>query len=366
MLAIEVIEHLRELAPEEYAASWDNVGLQVGDEGSDIEKVLVTLDVNPQAVEEAEAQGAGLIVSHHPLIFQPLRRLDLKQAVARTVRMLLCRNISLYVAHTNLDVVEGGVSAALAEALDLLEVRPLTYMTLPQRVKLVTFVPPEAADGVREALCGGGAGRIGKYECCSFQVDGAGTFRPLPGAEPAAGEVGALNREREVRLEMVLDREGLAPALERLKEAHPYEEPAVDIYPLEDLRAGLGRVGKLPRPLTLKELGDLCRDRLEARGLRFIGDAGKVLERVAVCGGSGEEVVEAAAGQADALVTGDIKYHTALRALDLGLHVIDAGHAATERVVLPRLASFLQQRLEGSGVEVLVSKRQTHPWRTEA
>jgi len=365
LLVIEAVEHLRELAPEEYAASWDNVGLQVGDEGAEIKGILVALNVDARVVEEAASLGAGLIVSHHPLIFQPLRRVDLNMAAARVLKMLLCCDINLYVAHTNLDVVEGGVSAALAEALGLQELRPLTRMTLAKRVKLVTFVPPGSAEEVREALCRGGAGRIGRYECCSFLTEGQGTFRPLEGASPAVGEVGALNREQEVRLEVVLDREDLPAAIEELRRAHPYEEPAVDIYPLEDVQAGLGRVGRLPRPLTLKELGDLCRERLEARGLRFVGDAGKTLSRVAVCGGSGEEVIEAAAGQADALVTGDIKYHAALRALDMGLHVIDAGHAATEKVVLPRLASFLRDRLKGRGVEVWVSREEVHPWRTE-
>ncbi len=365
MLVIEAMEHLRELAPEEYAASWDNVGLQVGDEGAEITGILVTLDVDQRVVEEADSLGAGLIVSHHPLIFQPLHRIDLNKTVARTIKALLCRGISLYVAHTNLDVVEGGVSAELAESLGLREVRPLARMTLARRVKLVTFVPPGSADEVREALCRGGAGRIGRYECCAFQSVGEGTFRPLEGASPAVGEVGVLNREPEIRLEIILDREDLPAALEELRRVHPYEEPAVDLYPLEDVQAGLGRVGTLPRTMTLKELGDLCRERLGARGLRFVGDAGKTLSRVAVCGGSGEEVIEAAAGQADALVTGDIKYHAALRALDLGLHVIDAGHAATERVVLPRLASFLRERLREKGVRVWVSCEKTDPWGSE-
>jgi dinuclear metal center YbgI/SA1388 family protein len=361
----DIADQVRGLAPEEYAASWDNVGLQVGDEGGETAKVLITLTVTAEVIEEAQAAGAGLIVSHHPLIFQSLRHLDLKEPVVRLIRQLLVRGITLYVAHTNLDVVEGGVSAALAEALELKEVKPLTYLSLPNRVKLVTFVPLEGAEEVRQAVCEAGAGRIGNYQCCTFQVSGEGSFEPRPGASPSLGEVGELSRVEEARLEVVVEKDQLNLVLDKLQEAHPYEEPAIDVFALEGLEAGLGRVGKLPSPMTLKELGDLCRERLDARGLRFVGDAGRTLERIAVCGGSGEEVIEAAAGQADVLVTGDIKYHAALRALDLGLHVIDAGHAATEKVVLPRLASFLTERLAGKGVEVLVSHSEMTPWRAE-
>ncbi len=361
----DIVDNVRELAPEEYAASWDNVGLQVGDESGETGKVLVTLTVTAEVVKEAAAAGAGLIVSHHPLIFEPLRSLNLKEPVARLVRELLAEGVTLYVAHTNLDVVEGGVSVALADALELQEVRPLTHMSLPHRVKLVTFVPRDQVEEVRHALCEGGAGRIGNYQCCTFQVAGEGTFEPGPGASPSVGEAGRLNRVEEARLEVVLEKDRLSQVMQRLKEVHPYEEPAIDVYPLEDLEAGLGRVGRLPRPMTLKELGDICRERLEARGLRFVGDAGRHLERVAVCGGSGGEVIDAAAEQADVLVTGDIRYHAALRALDLGLHVIDAGHAATEKVVLPRLASFLAERLAGQGVEVIVSSSEMTPWRAE-
>ncbi len=259
-------------------------------------------------------------------------------------------------------MVEGGVSAALAEALELKGVKPLTHMSLPHRVKLVTFVPLDGVEEVRRAVCEAGAGRIGNYRCCTFQAVGEGTFEPQPGAAPAVGEAGELNRVEEARLEVVVEKDRLEQVLETLKCIHPYEEPAIDVFQLEDIEAGLGRVGTLPTPMTMKDLGDLCRERLDARGLRFVGDAGRSVERVAVCGGSGEEVIEAAAGQADVLVTGDIKYHAALRALDLGLHVIDAGHAATEKVVLPRLASFLTERLAGSGVEVLVSRSEVSPW----
>ncbi len=358
----DIVCLMRELAPEEYAASWDNVGLQVGDGGGDADKVMVALTVTAEVVEEAKASGAGLIISHHPLIFQPLRQIDLKDSTARLVRQLLVEGITLYVSHTNLDVVEGGVSAALAEALGLCGVKPLTHLTLPHRAKLVTFVPLDAAEEVRQAACEAGAGRIGNYRCCAFMAAGEGTFEPRPGASPAAGKVGELSRVEEARLEMVVEKSLLERVLEAVKEAHPYEEPAIDVFTLEGVEAGLGRVGRLPAPMTMKELGDLCRQRLDARGLRFVGDAGRAVERVAVCGGSGEEVIEAAAGQADVLVTGDIKYHAALRALDAGLHVIDAGHAATEKVALPRLASFLTERLAGRGVEVLVSRSEVNPW----
>ncbi len=361
----DLVDHLNKLAPEEYAEPWDNVGLQVGDEEAEVENVLVALNVNDQVIDEALGRRANLIVSHHPLIFHPLSRIDQKKPVGRWITRLLSSGINLYVAHTNLDVVEGGVSAALAEALDLQDVKPLTYISLPSHVKLVTFVPWENVDQVREALCDLGAGRIGNYKSCSFQIAGEGTFQPLPGSSPHIGEVGRLERVQETRLEILVDKQLLQPVIDKLKEVHPYEEPAYDIYPVEERVAGLGRIGRLPRTLTLKELAETCRQRLGARGLRYLGDAGRKINMVSVCGGSGEDVIEAASQKSDALVTGDIKYHAAMKALDLGLHVIDAGHAATETVVLPRLASYLRERLEGSDVEVALSAAETNPWHTE-
>jgi dinuclear metal center YbgI/SA1388 family protein len=361
----EIISHIRELAPEEYAESWDNVGLQLGDENVETETVLLALTVTTDVIEEARRLQAGLIVCHHPLIFQPLSRITLEEPLARKIADLLGWGISLYVAHTNLDVAEGGVSSALADVLELQNVEPLIRISSPSRVKLVTFVPRENLEEVRQALCETGAGRIGRYACCTYQVSGEGTFLPLEGSNPRIGEVGRMEKVGEARLEILVERGGLERALEKLKEVHPYEEPAFDIYPLEGFRAGLGRMGKLPQPLSLRELAEHCRQRLEARSLRYLGDAGRRVTTVAVCGGSGEEVIEVAAGKVDALLTGDVKYHAALHALDLGLHIIDAGHAATEKVILPRLAGYLEERLAGKGVRICMAESDVDPWQME-
>jgi len=332
------------IAPPPLAEEWDNCGLQAGDPAAEVGLVLVALTPLPEVFAEAEDKGADFILFHHPLIFRPIASLDTSvypgDLLARAVR----NGMALYAAHTSYDAAPAGVSAALAEALGLQG--PLRVLSPRGTLrKLVVFVPEESVDGVVQALSEAGAGVIGDYTECTFRTRGTGTFRGGDETNPYLGESGRLEKVDEVRVETVVASHLAGRAAEAATAAHPYEEIALDVYPVEGTPegCGYGRLGTLSEPLTPEELQERVSGSLGSPA-RLVADAGRRIQRVAVLGGSGGSFIpEVAAAEADAYVTGDIDYHEALLAKSLGLTTIDAGHAATE---LPSLAP-LARRLEG-------------------
>ncbi len=347
----DVAEALETWAPPGSAQSYDNVGLQVGDAQRRVARALVALDLTPAVVEEARAHGATLILTHHPLLFRPLRRLTPDGFVSGLAFRLAEAGIALYSIHTNLDAARGGVSFALAEQLGLTDVRFLEPQ--PESLyKLVVFVPRSHFEAVREALAAAGAGRIGDYEACAFAVEGKGYFRPGEEANPFIGEAGGpLEAVDEVRLEVETARWDLDRVIRAMKAAHPYEEVAYDVYPVLQpaTRVGLGAIGRLPEPEPLPAFLRRVSERLDAGSLRYVGDDEARIGTVAVCGGSGSQFVRhALRAGADAYVTADVTYHTFFDVLDVEgrprLAFIDAGHYETEAVTEKLLCEWLQAR----------------------
>jgi len=335
----DLAKAVEDFAPPDLAEPWDRPGLQVGDPGAPVRAVLVALDPSPAALQEAIRRQARLLLTHHPLYLSPPTRLDLSRTLPRLIADLIRADIAVYAAHTNLDRAEGGVNDALAEALGLRDVTPLGKGET--QFKIAVTVPLGYEEPVRRALARAGAGRIGNYAGCAFGSRGLGVFSPLPGANPFLGVVGGTERAEETRLEVNVPRSLLGRALGALRVAHPYEEPAVDVYPLEGPsgQGTLGRVGALPGAPPLGSWAREAAARLGARGARTVGDPKRRAGRVAVCGGSGSELWgEALAAGADVLVTGDVKYHTALEARDAGLALLDLGHGPTEQVAVDLLA----------------------------
>jgi len=336
---------VEEFAPVDLAEPWDRVGWQLGDPGLPVDGVLLTLDPGAEALEEARAKGAGLVVAHHPLFLEPLPHLRLDGARGRLVAAFLKHGVGLYVAHTNLDRARGGVSAVLAQKLGLGELRALGNGGGEEYLKLAVFVPETHLDQVREALGRAGAGQVGNYDLCSFAVRGLGTFRPGPGTNPFIGRTGELSRVEEARLETIVPARRLQEVLAAMLAAHPYEEVAYDLYAMENRFAPLGLLclGSLPEPRTLEQLGALVKVVLGASRVRLGGPPEKMLVRVATAGGSGSPLWREAYGAgAQVLVTGEVKYHDGRDMLDEGLCFVEAGHAATERVILPVLGAYLQ------------------------
>ncbi|HEV3475577.1 MAG TPA: Nif3-like dinuclear metal center hexameric protein [Actinomycetota bacterium] len=354
------IELLDSWYPPAWAEEWDNSGLQIGDRSWPAERILVALDATPEVIREAANRECRLLVTHHPLLFHPLDRLDLSDAISASVAQALTSRVAVMACHTNADVASPGVTDALVETLGLTTEGVLEETSAGERVKLVTFVPPEATSRVLDALAGAGAGEIGEYTESSFRVRGSGTFRPSEAARPTVGVKGRLNEVEEDRLEMVVPRQKLETAVRFLIKAHPYEEVAYDVYPLVGGGAGLGRIARPPMPMTAEELARRCEDRL---GLaRLAGDPAAMVRSVALCGGSGASLTGAALrAEVDAFVTGDVKHHQALDAEAAGLALIDAGHHGTERPFVDHLAERLAK--EGPGGEVLTSHTSTDPFR---
>ncbi|HET6568068.1 MAG TPA: Nif3-like dinuclear metal center hexameric protein [Rhodothermales bacterium] len=333
------------------AQSYDNVGLQVGDPSRSVERAVIALDLTAGVIDEAKRTGAGLIITHHPLIFRPLRNVTAGSGPSGLAFQLASQGIALYSAHTNLDAAPGGVSFALAEQLGLQDVRFLK--PFPETLyKLVTFVPPSHTDAVRQALADAGAGRIGDYDSCSFSLRGTGTFRPGEEASPFIGTTGGgLESVEEDRLEVEVARWDLGRVVQALRSAHPYEEVAYDVYPVQqaNTRAGFGAVGRLPAPEPLEAFLRRVSSRLGAESLQYVGAPGQVVHRVAVCGGSGSDLTATAmASGADAYVTADVTYHKFFDVLDAEdrprMVLIDAGHYQTEAVTEEILRAYLAER----------------------
>ncbi len=352
----DVVAALETWAPAGLAYSWDKAGLSIGSPDSEVSAALVALTVTPEAVTRAVAAGAHLIVSHHPLIWEPLKTLRTDDPHTRLCLELASLGIACYSAHTNLDVAPRGVSHVLARQLGLAECRPLFAGDQGEQVKLVTFVPEEHLDKVRAAVCDAGAGIIGDYTYCTYSGPGQGTFIPGIGTDPFVGEKGALNIEDERRLETVVWRSRLDAVLRALRTAHPYEVPAYDVVPMmnPDARVGLGVRGVLPEPMRLDALARHAIEALELDHVRLVGDADAVVRTVAVMGGSGGGSIARVPRDVDVFITGDVKYHEALDARTQGLAVIDAGHAGTEKGIVPALAGYLQSHCPGLTVATYV------------
>lgn len=363
-----IMEIMEGLAPASLAEEWDNVGLQAGSAAASTESVLVALNVNEEVVSEALSRNCGLILSHHPLIFQPLATVSEQTAAGRLIGRINREGLAVFAAHTNLDASRGGLADCLAGLLGLGNVKPLERA--PANLsKLVVFVPADDLERVRTALFEAGAGVIGDYRHCSFMVEGTGTFLPEEGASPTIGEVGRDEKAAERRVEMVFPAARAAEIVAALLEAHSYEEPAYDIYPLLTGMAGAGhgRVGELQiqadSGLPLEEFATYAGRALGAADVRYAGEPGKKINRVAVVPGSGGSYITIAAREADVLVTGDVKYSDLVRARDLGLALVDAPHHASEAAALKEWAPRLQKELAGLGVKVLLSEAETGFWR---
>lgn len=355
----KVIAYLEELAPEKLALPGDPAGLQLGNPEAVISKVLVALDPDDAAIEEASSTGAGMLVTHHPLFYHKLAAIDESLPAGALVASAIRKELNIYSAHTNFDLVPRGVSYQLAQRLgfptEKAEVMDITGSE--ELLKLVVFVPTGHEDEVRNALALAGAGQIGRYSHCTFQTDGTGTYMPGEGTNPYIGSSGDLEKVAELRLETILSAHSRKNVITALLDAHPYEEVAYDLYPLalEGKALGLGLVINLDEMLSLDQILQICRERLTAGTMRYWASSKLEYRRVALCGGSGGSLIEHAARQgADLYISGDFRYHDLKTAQALGITLIDAGHDATEWPGVAYLKEYLAERLKSDGYKTEV------------
>jgi dinuclear metal center YbgI/SA1388 family protein len=368
----DVIDVLDDAYPPGLAQSWDSVGLVCGDPDDVLSSVTIAVDATAAVVDEVP--DGGLLLAHHPLLLRGVDTVAASTAKGALVHRLIRSGRSLFTAHTNADSASPGVSDALAQALGLTVeavLEPLeSRAALPELDKWVIFVPAEKADAVRAAVFAAGAGRIGDYSQCSWSVTGTGQFLPGDRASPAIGSVGAVERVAEDRVEVIAPARVRREVLTAMRAAHPYEEPAFDIFALASPPAdvGLGRIGSLGQPESLNAFVSRVRSGLPQTswGVRAAGDPGMTVSRVAVCGGAGDSLLDAAAAAGvQAYVTADLRHHPAdehLRASAVAL--IDVAHWASEYPWCEQAADVLRAAF-GAALSVGVCSIRTDPWNVD-
>lgn len=339
-----IISMFEEWAPRSLAVEGDSVGLQIGRLDKIVNRVLVTLDVNEDVVEEAIELGCELIIAHHPPIYRKLKNIRTDMPQGRLFEKLIKHDIAVYAAHTNLDIATGGVNDLLAEALQLENVSILEPTTSENLMKLEVFTPKEATQAVRKALADAGAGNIGDYNSCSFTSSGEGRFMPEMGATPYIGKLNELEAVQEDKIEVVLPASKKNKVLRAMLNTHPYEEPAYNMIQLDTKinEMGLGRIGSLPNKVSLADYGNTVKSLLNVPFVRVVGPLDKPIQKVAVLGGDGNKYISIAkrAG-ADVLVTGDLYFHVAQDALAMNLAVIDPGHHI-EQIMKTGVAKYME------------------------
>lgn len=361
----DIFSVMEEIAPSYLALDWDNSGLQVGDPKALVNKILLSLDMDKEVLEEAKSKGCQLIITHHPFLFKGLKKINLQSSAGILIKELILNKINLFSAHTNLDCTEEGVNDVLARLLGLKDLKILENAPKEQLVKLVVYVPLGYEKTVFEKICKAGAGCLGEYENCSFQTKGTGTFKPKEEANPFIGSKGELSLIEEVRIEVVVRKKKIKAVVEAMLKVHPYEEVAYEYFDFqqENLKQGLGRIGQLENKITLGEFLEIVKKNLNISSLRFGGDLKRPISKIALCSGSGSDLWHLAKNKgADLLLTGDLKYHVARDILESGLFFIDAGHYATEIIILPILKKKLEEYFKNQDIEIYLSETKQNPF----
>ncbi len=345
MLLKEIISHLEQLAPPSLQESYDNSGLITGSPDMEISGAIICLDSTEDVINEAIRKNCNLVIAHHPIIFSGLKKITGKNYIERTIIKAIRNEIAIYAIHTNLDNVTAGVNQKIAEKLGLLHTRILEPKA-GNLLKIAVFVPVSHEESVRMAMFEAGAGKIGNYDECSFQVSGTGTFRAGSGSNPFVGQIGERSSEPEVRIETILPDYLLNQVVASMKSVHPYEEVAFDLFPLKNdwSEIGSGLIGELPEAMEPIAFLKMLKINMKTDCVRHTALGEKKIKKVAVCGGSGSFLLpNAMAEKADILVTADFKYHQFFDA-DGRIIIADIGHYESEQFTGELLNDWLRQK----------------------
>jgi dinuclear metal center YbgI/SA1388 family protein len=347
---LDILRIIDKFAPFDMAEDWDNVGLLVGDPTSKIKGVLLSLDVTDKIVDEAIEKNTNLIISHHPIIFSGIKKLRWDQYRGRLIQKLAKNDISVICAHTNLDISPKGINGYIGELLGLENVKPLDARRRESLFKVAVYVPDTHLNDVKKALFSAGAGRLGNYEDCSFEVSGMGQFKPVEGAKPYMGIIDKLERISETKLEVLTEKKHLRKVINAIMTSHPYEEPAYDVYSLHNAGEtyGLGISGELNTDIKLETFIGIVKDIFKVDTLKVAGSGKACVKKIAVCSGSGADLVKVAKQSgAQVLITGDVKYHDAQNAYEQNIHLLDVGHFASEIVAKDIIYTKLTEEIRG-------------------
>ncbi|MDR2684607.1 MAG: Nif3-like dinuclear metal center hexameric protein [Prevotellaceae bacterium] len=358
MKLLEITAILEKFAPLALQENFDNSGLLIGDENAEICGALLCIDITEEVIDEAISLGFNLVIAHHPLIFKGLKKINGKNYIERCVQKAIKNDIALYAAHTNFDSVQYGVSCKMAEKIGLENLKVLSPCK-DVLVKIVTFLPVKFIENVRTAAFEAGSGHIGNYESCSFSAQGEGTFRALDGAKPFLGKVGEMHTETENRLEFIVPAYLADNVMLAIKDAHPYEEPAIDIFPLKNAweSVGLGVVGMLKNPMSETEFLTYIKQTFGVGVIRHSKFLNKPIVRAALCGGSGAEFINNAKRcRADIYVTADVSYHKFFEA-ENSLVIADIGHFESEQFTKEIFYEILLKNFKNFAVEFSKNER---------
>jgi dinuclear metal center YbgI/SA1388 family protein len=365
MKVSDVIKQVEQFTPPALAQDWDNTGLLVGEADKQVKNILLTIDITKAVLGEAKKLKTGMIISYHPVIWDGLKQIAV-EGPSGIVYQLIRAGISVYSIHTSLDVAAGGVNDGLAEMVGIIDAKPIgDYVQDETRdnYKLVVFVPVGSVDKVTDAVFEAGAGWIGNYSHCGFRATGQGSFLPRDGAHPAIGKKGRLETVEEIRFECIVPAPKLDVVLAAMKKAHPYEEPAFDVFKLCNPRdrLGLGRIGRLANPTQLSQIISRIKKQTGAKAIGIVGRNRRIVRTAAVCAGScGKIINQVIVQKADLYVTGELKHHQALAAQEADMTCLCLSHSVSERFILKKFAKQLQKRLKG--ITITVSKKDADPF----
>ncbi len=360
MIIKDITDYLEELAPLDYAEDFDNVGLLIGNYSDSVTGVLVTLDTLEKTVEEAITKKCNLIVSFHPIIFGGIKKLNGNSYVERVVLKAIQNDIAIYATHTALDNSKNGVSAKISEVLGLKNNKIL----LPKKgilKKLTTFVPIENAEKLRNALFNAGAGNIGNYDRCSFNIDGEGTYRGNQNSNPTIGEKGENHTENETQISVLYESKNEAIILASLQKNHPYEEISYHLLTTENVHQniGMGMIGDLPTEMEENEFLLFLKEKMKTACIRHSNLINKKIKKVALLGGSGSFAIsDAIKAGADAYVSADFKYHEFFKA-ENKIILADIGHYESEQFTKNLLVDYLTKKF--SNFAIVLSEESTNP-----
>ena len=353
----DIIKVMESIAPSRLAEEWDNVGLQIGDRNQSVQTIRVALDPSPDVVNAASKDGVDLLITHHPLIFHPLKFIDLDSPLGSIIQTAVLHRIAIFSAHTNLDSAVDGLNDILAYRIGLKDLKVLGNAKQDENYKLVFYVPETHQQTVLTSLFETNAGEIGNYSCCSFRNKGKGTYKPGLLSKPFSGKIGEISHADEVRIETIVRKNDVTSVINHIKKSHPYETMAYDIYPLMscDRKEGIGRIGKLEESMDLRSFALSIKTKLGINHLKVAGNPDLPIQTVAVCSGSGSGIFKHfVASGAQVYVSGDLGYHDAKTADALNLGVIDIGHFASEHLIVDALTHRLKQVLSDAGMNIKI------------
>ena len=353
----DIIQAMETIAPSSLAEDWDNVGLQVGQKNWPVKKIWVSLDPSLDVVSNACQNDADILITHHPLIFKPLRSIDFGTPTGSIIHMAARHKMAIFTSHTNLDIVAEGLNDVLAEAIGLKRLEVLGKPVEDEKIKLVIYLPEDYEKKILDAIFQTKAGNIGEYSACTFRNRGEGTFRPGSMATPFIGKTGEITGANEIRIETVVQKDDLSDVIEYVRSHHPYETMAYDVYPLLTYKNsnGIGRVGELDEKIELKSLALKIKEKLRLKYVKISGNHKLAVKRAAVCTGSGSGMMKYfLSSGAEVYISGDLRYHDARDAQAANLGIIDIGHFASEHLIVDVIVKRLERILSETGMNIEV------------